>query len=424
MRKYFLIAYVFICCQCFAQSGWIVTQLNPQNDLVDVVFVNAQTGFMVEKWTFTPPGSRILKTTNGGVNWFNNYEPSNSGVADIFFLNSQTGFAAGGRLHKTTNAGINWVLVPGGNLLGSVSEIFFINELTGWSASYATSQSNIYGTTNGGLDWVLQHSSSGFGMRSVWFTSSQNGFAVEYGINNTKIFKTTNGSVWSSQSNNIKGESVFFVNGATGYISGSDTDFYGSILKTTDSGNSWSLAFKGDLFNEILSVHFPSVNTGYAAGGTGIYKTTNAGGNWIYHSLPGIFTVESVFFLNDTLGFACGTRGTFIRTTTGGVISVNQISSEIPKHFSLQQNYPNPFNPSTIIEFSIPQTPLSFGEGLGVGLNIYNSLGQKIATLVNQSLTPGTYSANWDASNYPSGVYFYRLSSGEFSATQKMILIK
>ncbi|MEO8514912.1 MAG: T9SS type A sorting domain-containing protein, partial [Ignavibacteria bacterium] len=97
---------------------------------------------------------------------------------------------------------------------------------------------------------------------------------------------------------------------------------------------------------------------------------------------------------------------------------------ELPAEYSLSQNYPNPFNPSTKIKFSIPNTPLSFGEGQGVGLFIYNSLGQQITTLINQQLTPGTYEVEWDASNFPSGLYFYQLTSGEYSETKKMILLK
>ena len=406
---------------CFAQSGWIVTQLNPQNDLMDVIFVNSQTGFMVEKWTFTTPGSRILKTTNGGVNWFNNYEPTNSGVADIFFLNSETGFAAGTRLHKTTNAGINWSLVDGGIMLGVVNEIFFINELTGWSANYSTSVSAIYGTTNGGLNWIQQHSSAGYGMRSIYFTSPFNGYAAENGINSAKIFRSTNGSQWLSESKDIIGESVFFVNASTGYISGSDTDFYGYILKTSDSGNNWFVSLRGDLFNEINSVHFPSINTGYATGGTGVYKSTNTGNNWVYQPLSGIFTLQSIYFLDENTGFACGTFGTFIKTTTGGISSVSLINSELPLQYSLSQNYPNPFNPSTTINFSIPAVETSRWV---VSLKVYDISGREVATLVDQQLTPGTYSVEWNASNHPSGVYFYKLSSADFTQTNKMILIK
>lgn len=111
-------------------------------------------------------------------------------------------------------------------------------------------------------------------------------------------------------------------------------------------------------------------------------------------------------------------------------IGVNEISSTIPKEFILYQNYPNPFNPVTKIKFSIP--PSKGARGMMTRLTIYDILGKEVEVLINGELNPGTYEADWDASAYPSGVYFYRLtiyessvsSSQVFSQTRKMVLIK
>ncbi len=108
---------------------------------------------------------------------------------------------------------------------------------------------------------------------------------------------------------------------------------------------------------------------------------------------------------------------------TSSVIGINPISNYNPNQFSLSQNYPNPFNPTTKIRFSIPATPSPSGR-VRVGLVIYDILGREVATLVNEDLKPGTYEINWDASNYVSGVYFYKLTSGEFSETKRMVLVK
>jgi Zn-dependent metalloprotease len=96
--------------------------------------------------------------------------------------------------------------------------------------------------------------------------------------------------------------------------------------------------------------------------------------------------------------------------------------TNIPLEFALKQNYPNPFNPSTAIEFDLP-------EAAEVKLTIYNTLGQEVATLVSENLTPGEYNLQWngkDALGNPlsSGVYFYRLTAGSFTQTRKMILMK
>lgn len=108
-------------------------------------------------------------------------------------------------------------------------------------------------------------------------------------------------------------------------------------------------------------------------------------------------------------------------------IGIVQIS-EIVEGFKLEQNYPNPFNPVTKIRFNIPLLNGVSG-GQGVLLIIYNSLGEQVAELVNQDLQPGTYEVNWpapsgDAANFPSGVYFYKISVGNFSDVKKMLLVK
>ncbi|MGA2668492.1 MAG: SBBP repeat-containing protein [Ignavibacteria bacterium] len=106
-------------------------------------------------------------------------------------------------------------------------------------------------------------------------------------------------------------------------------------------------------------------------------------------------------------------------------IGIKRISSEVPDRYALYQNYPNPFNPSTKIKFDIPDFPLMKGaRGMSVRLTIFDLLGREIATLVNEQLKPGSYEVEWDGSNYPSGVYFYKLITGEFTKTMKMVLIK
>ena len=90
---------------------------------------------------------------------------------------------------------------------------------------------------------------------------------------------------------------------------------------------------------------------------------------------------------------------------------------ENPGQYKLHINYPNPFNPETSIKFEIPFNSK-------VSLKIYDITGRKVVTLVDKELDAGFYDVKWNASNYPSGVYFYKLTAGEFTETRKMILIK
>jgi hypothetical protein len=89
----------------------------------------------------------------------------------------------------------------------------------------------------------------------------------------------------------------------------------------------------------------------------------------------------------------------------------------LPTEFQLLQNYPNPFNPSTQIEFAIPEASL-------VRLEVFNTLGQRVQTLKNEKMPAGNYSVTFEAFDLTTGIYLYRLTAGEFSQINRMLLIK
>lgn len=119
------------------------------------------------------------------------------------------------------------------------------------------------------------------------------------------------------------------------------------------------------------------------------------------------------------------------RNPTGNPIGITPISTKIPKSYSLSQNYPNPFNPVTKIRFSLPQSG-------NARLTVYDALGKEIKLLVNENLQAGIYEADFDASNIPSGVYYYRMEvntprsvksehpsqEGNYIETRKMVVVK
>ena len=105
----------------------------------------------------------------------------------------------------------------------------------------------------------------------------------------------------------------------------------------------------------------------------------------------------------------------FTRTDT--IATAIKYNIMIASDYKLYQNYPNPFNPVTIIKYELPITDY-------VELNIYNLLGQKIATLVNKKQTAGTHQVEWNAERFASGVYYYIMRTGDFNLTRKMVLIK
>ena len=108
---------------------------------------------------------------------------------------------------------------------------------------------------------------------------------------------------------------------------------------------------------------------------------------------------------------------TFLITLVRTNVGISVLSSNVPEEFSLENNYPNPFNPETIIKFNIAKS--TFAE-----LKVFDSRGSEVTTFANEKLQPGSYEYKFNAANLPSGVYFYRLNTNEFTQTKRMVLIK
>ncbi len=108
-----------------------------------------------------------------------------------------------------------------------------------------------------------------------------------------------------------------------------------------------------------------------------------------------------------------GMVGTITATNPNAVNS----DENNPNKFQLSQNYPNPFNPSTKIKFTIP-------EESQVSVKIFNALGQEVSTILNNVVTSGTHSVDFNASELTSGIYFYKITAGKLTATKKMLLLK
>jgi hypothetical protein len=254
-----------------------------------------------------------------------------------------------------------------------------------------------------------------------------------------------NGTLWKASNNGFN-----WIDAAPGGLTGNlyglplfnTTDIAmgdnGKIWRSSDFGASWTSQPSGTTAR-LKSVEYSVNNEShiYACGSNGtILKSTNYGNPWGAQVSGTTFNLNSIFFyLDDINGYCAGDHGTILRTTDGGgpiFTSVEPISGNIPDKFSLSQNYPNPFNPSTKIKFSVPanNVPPLKGEstygarGMTVRLIIYDILGREIATLVNEALKPGSYEAEWDGSIYPSGVYFYKLYTQDYSESKKMVLIK
>ena len=133
--------------------------------------------------------------------------------------------------------------------------------------------------------------------------------------------------------------------------------------------------------------------------------------NGVLHLVAGLF--------DNTIPFTLGPNGSI--SYEGGTllipVGIEDQSPEIPRVFALFQNYPNPFNPSTTIQYHVPKTA-------AVTVTVYDVLGREVAELVNGRHAAGAYTVTWNARNYGSGVYYYRMTAGDFVSVRKLVLIK
>jgi hypothetical protein len=124
---------------------------------------------------------------------------------------------------------------------------------------------------------------------------------------------------------------------------------------------------------------------------------------------------------NDQTAYQYILKGAIIKGVvygdTSSVVGIIDKAPVQPKEFVLSQNYPNPFNPSTTIKYSLPKAGT-------VKLTVYNAIGSKVSTLIDEYKGAGNYSVQFNGYNLASGIYLYRLESGDFSAVKKFILLK
>jgi photosystem II stability/assembly factor-like uncharacterized protein len=312
-----------------------------------------------------------------------------------------------GGLYKSTDIGSTWVRI---GLEGK--EIFSL----GIKGNYIFAGSFTEGafrTSNEGATWAQINT----GLTQSWIKSIAVIDPLVYAGTNSGIFSTSNnGSSWTAAG--LEGASV----NALAVIGPQLFAGTGSGVYVKGSSGTWSLT--GFQNTEIVSLKALGTNL-FAVAHNGVYISTDNGTNWdlISQNLPVSGGCLDIAFNSDFAFISIGNGEGLYRRPLAEVIGIQVISTEIPFDFSLSQNYPNPFNPTTKIRFEIP---LSRGvsEGRGVSLLVYDLLGREVATLVNEELKPGTYEVKWNASNFPSGVYFYKLNSGNFVETNKMILLK
>lgn len=293
-----------------------------------------------------------------------------------------------------------------------------INDLQGMTIRPATKE--LYGVRPGGGGTLLYRISSQYGdALQTGFIPLINLRAMAFTASDTLYGATSTGMLY--RINVVTGDTVF-----VGRAQGIN---YASLSFSPTSGQLWG-SVRPPISNrdKIYLVNTSDGDT-TLVGGTGDGGATPSiafDPLGRLYGLKGISSQQNSLILIDTLTAAGTTIGAaglsglqaIAMRTDSLVTSVDENpTADIPASFSLKQNYPNPFNPSTNIEFGIAKSEF-------VSLKVYNMLGQEIAVLVNEQRQAGSHTATFDAHKLPSGVYYYRLQSGSFSETRKMVLMK
>ncbi|MBN8571418.1 MAG: T9SS type A sorting domain-containing protein [Ignavibacteria bacterium] len=430
MNKIILSVIVLLLClfqNAFSQPRWVELNSLPATTsrYEDMYFLNTKTGYVVHG------NGTMYKTLDGGRTFERRDSSHRAYYRCIGFFDENNGVI--GTLEdsipliRSTNSGSTWSKVS--NITGthplSICGISIVNSNTGYAVGMYSCPPFFLKTTNKGESWtsINVNLSQITSIIDCYFWSADSGIVVggysptlNFETGNSVVLFTTNGgasfsTVFKSTRTGEWCWKISFINRNTGFVS-VESWTRAVVLKTTNGGLNWTDRVFTTT-SDLEGIGFINENTGWIGGWSGpTYMTTNSGNNW--SQVPWGYNLNRFRIMSDTLGFALG-RGIF--KFTRETVGVQQIFSEIPERVYLRQNYPNPFNPETRINYEVRLAGL-------IILKVYDALGNEITTLVNEKKAPGIYTANFAGSSLPSGVYYYKISLGDYSDTRKMVLIK
>ncbi len=422
MKKISLGAVLFVllfAANVFAQPSWTAQTSPVTTDLNSVWAPSTDVC-----WMCGPTGV-VIRTTNGGSTWTQN----NAGLAgnDFYSIyafdadNCWAGAGDGGLWH-TTNGGANWSFITLSPATPFIDGVYFFDANNGFCfGDPSASQWRYYITTNGGANWTLgSNAPASVGSEAGWNNSweSTDTANIWWGTNVNKIWHGGFKGPFTSQSSGSASYvfGIAFNDASTGCSIvniGGTTNAANQI--TTNGGTTWtnsSFTPNGVAYG-IRAVH----GTGYMwlVSASAIARSTNSGNSFTSQfTLPAGQTGYGVGMANINCGWVCTATGKIYKYTDNVGI---EPPITTPTKFELKQNYPNPFNPQTSIDFSLAQTGY-------VSLKIYNMLGQEVMTLIDGVETAGSHTTTFNATNLPSGTYFYTMKSGDNTATKSLVLVK
>lgn len=337
--------------------------------------------------------------------------------SDIYSLeavsNTILAGTAGG-IKVSTNDGNNWILTSSTLVTASsfAVKINFPDTLI-FAGNKEQGEQGVLISTNIGLNWsqtsLINREVTSLLIRGDYI------FAGTYGYG---IYVSTNNGVNWEQTNIGNNESINSLASTGDYILAGNWE---GIRRSSNNGANWiQTSFN---YRDVKCI-ITNGSQIYAGHDRGVEYSPNYGITWYNKNQgfnPDTLTVWDLIISNDYIYAGTNFYSVWRRQLTD-IINFKKISSNIPFSFSLSQNYPNPFNPSTKIRFEIPNR--TNAENEKVTLKVFDTEGKHISTLVNEILPAGFYEVQSDAFGIPSGVYFYRITAGNFRSTRRMIILK
>jgi len=358
------------------------------------------------------PNKGVCISTNGGTDW----TVKSNGLTnkDVNCVASLNNILIAGTIYPNQSWGAYYSSDFGSNWVNVNSGPVFYHFLVDGNKVYAAAMGSISTSSNSGINW--EFISPGVEMTKTVCKKGNKLFSGGYfGISMT----TNNGQTWQPSSNGLPDSAGHPV---VNFLYADSTVVYAGLrdygmFMSFDNGLSWVERNNGlpDLTINRIYKSGNYVLAGTASGG--VYASSNYGLNWESKN-EGLLNLNITSFYEKNGYIYVGTSGLGVwRRSAAEIVGVQSITSKVPEKCSLSQNYPNPFNPRTVIRYQISEIS-------EVVLKIYDINGRELQTLVNKSQTPGTYSVTFNGSGLSSGVYFYKLTAGDFSTTRKMYLIK
>ncbi len=313
------------------------------------------------------------------------------------------------------NVNAQWVELS--KLPSTVNDENFL--IVSGSDIFAGTGSGIYLSTDNGTNWnTVNNGLPDNSIVTSMAISGSNTFAVVtyHGV----YVSSDRGLSWTSANNGLPITIGCLLANGNNIFAGTESGVY----LTTDNGTNWTALNNGfinlPVVYSLLLVGNNIFSGGTDFSGTGIYLSTDNAANCtpVNNGLPEGTGIYSMAVINNTLIGSTRNFGLFRRPLSEMVLTdTKNNQSNLPSGYTLQQNYPNPFNPTTTITYSLPKS--SF-----VTLKIYDLLGREVTTLVNEEKHSGMYKVTWNAQNLPSGVYFNKITTGQYTKVSKMLLLK